>query len=354
MSTAYQAGTSRVTIAATAAAATVLVLALALLLAPRSFAAGGGTIVHELDGGDKLTRSQIRSAEPLDPITRQLPEGAGVSSVGAAGTGEAPSGKPGYVEGYTPPNIAAAEATSRAGAGASGFGTFTSRAVAGPNVYPNSTNGRVIGQIPGIGTYSCSASVVHTKNQSTVFTAGHCVKEPGGNFASSLTFVPSYNRGTEPFGSFDARSVLVKRSWARQGNSNFDFSAVKLAPNANGKVEAVVGSQGFAYNVNPRKKRYRAVGYPFNKLDTQVMWECIDKFAGYDPGYRGPGPKPIGIGCDMLGGASGGGWAIPGKALGQYYLNSVTSFGYEQLPNHLYGPQFTRVAEKMRKAAGKR
>ncbi len=102
-----------------------------------------------------------------------------------------------------------------------------------------------------------------------------------------------------------------------------------LAPNANGKVEAVVGSQGFAYNVNPKKKLYRAVGYPFNKFDTEVMWECIDKFAGYDPGYRGPGPKPIGIGCDMLGGASGGGWAIPGKALGQYYLNSVTSFGYD-------------------------
>jgi V8-like Glu-specific endopeptidase len=175
------------------------------------------------------------------------------------------------------------------------------------------------------------------------------VKEPRGNFARQLIFVPAYNRGAEPFGRWTAKSFVVKRAWARRGNSNFDYAAAVLRPNARGKVEAVVGSQGFAYNVRPRKKSFRAVGYPDNHGASKVMWECRDRFAGYDPGWFGRGPRPIGIGCDMLSGASGGPWTLPG-----IYLNSVTSFGYEELPNRLFGPQFSKAADKVRKAAGKR
>jgi V8-like Glu-specific endopeptidase len=346
MTTFPQAGASRARIAAAAVCVIGLVLAISLLLAPRSEAAGGQIVIHDLDGGAKLSRVEIRKAEPLDPIAHELPTGTGASP---ASTPE-PAGKPGYVQGYVPPNVVTAEAFARAGAQTSGgFGSFTSRAVPAYTDYPNTTTGRVVGKMPGFGAYSCTASVVHARNQSTLFTAGHCVKEPGGSFASELTFVPSYRQGTEPFGRWAATSFLVKPAWARKGNSNFDYAAVVVQPNASGKVEAVVGSQGFAYNVNPKKKKFRAVGYPFNRGDTQIMWECRDRFAGFDPGYRGPGPKPIGIGCDMLGGASGGPWTLPG-----IYLNSVTSFGYDELPNHLFGPQFTRAADKLRKSAGKR
>ena len=317
----------------------------ALALTPIAFAggSGGGPIVtHELDPGpEPLTRTEMRRAAPLP-----LPMRSGSPSSG--GEARSAGGKPGLVEGYLPPDLAVATATRRAGASARGFGTFTSRAVVDPVAYPNSTNGKVFGAIPGVGAFTCSASVVHARNKSTLFTAGHCVKEPRGNFVSSLTFVPAYSEGVEPFGRWEAREVAVKRAWARQGNSNFDYATVVVEPSAAGNVEDVVGSQGFAYNMKPKKKTFRAVGYPYNKFDTEVMWECIDRFAGYDPGYVGPGPKPIGIGCDMLGGASGGGWTLPGA-----YLNSVTSFGYDSLPNALFGPFFNKAAEKLRKQAGR-
>jgi hypothetical protein len=315
----------------------------ALALTPSAFAGGGGPIIsHALDTkAERLTRTDMRKAEPLP-----LPMRSGTSSKKASGA--ATDGKATFIDGYEPPNIAIAGATRQAGTSARSFGTFTSRAVVDPIAYPNSTNGKVFGSIPGVGQFTCSASVVHTQNRSTLFTAGHCVKEPRGGWVDRLTFVPSYSNGVEPFGRWEAKSVEVKRSWARKGNSNFDYATVVLNPNSSGNVEDVVGSQGFAFNVKPKKKMFRAVGYPFNKFDTEVMWECVDAFVRYDPGYVPPGPKPIGIGCDMLGGASGGGWTLPGT-----YLNSVTSFGYDSLPNGLFGPFFNKATEKMRKRAGR-
>jgi V8-like Glu-specific endopeptidase len=327
-----------------------LIVALALVLAPAALAKGSGggpIVVHELKpGASKLSRTEMRRAEPLPLPTLPGNPSAGATAAGDSAAGA--DGKPKLVEGYVPPNIAIAGATRRAGTSARGFGSFTSRAVVDPVAYPNSTNGKVFGTIPGIGTFTCSASVVRAKNLNTLFTAGHCVKEPRGKYVSSLTFVPSYSEGVEPFGRWEASKVAVKRSWARKGNSNFDYATVVVKPSLAGNVEDVVGSQGFAYNMKPKKKTFRAVGYPFNKFDTEVMWECIDRFARYDPGYLGPGPKPIGIGCDMLGGASGGGWTLPGT-----YLNSVTSFGYDSLPNALFGPYFNKATEKLRKAASR-
>ena len=122
-----------------------------------------------------------------------------------------------------------------------------------------------------------------------------------------------------------------------------------MKPSKGRKLEKLTGSKGFAYNIPVKKKNYRAVGYPFNKNRTNTMWECLSGFGGYDPGYRGgPGPSPFGIGCDMSSGASGGGWTVPGE-----YLASVSSFTYDQLPNRLFGPRFSKAANRLRAAAGR-
>jgi hypothetical protein len=47
------------------------------------------------------------------------------------------------------------------------------------------------------------------------------------------------------------------------------------------------------------------------------------------------GPPMIGMGCDMREGSSGGGWIIRNQ-----YVNSVTSGGYDTLPELLFGPYF--------------
>jgi hypothetical protein len=78
------------------------------------------------------------------------------------------------------------------------------------------------------------------------------------------------------------------------------------------------------------------------------MWNCVSEFGDDDPFYRRPGPIPIGIGCNMLSGASGGGWAIPGDLLA-----SVTSFSYDGRPRELFGPRLTKQAEKLRRKAAR-
>ena len=52
------------------------------------------------------------------------------------------------------------------------------------------------------------------------------------------------------------------------------------------------------------------------------------------------GPAPFGIKCRMRSGSSGGGW------LRNNHLASVTSYGYDNDPNTLYGPYFTNRAKK--------
>ncbi|HKJ36104.1 MAG TPA: hypothetical protein VKA36_06020 [Solirubrobacterales bacterium] len=320
-------------------------VALALLL-PAS--ATAKIVTHERDRGDgpqRVTAAQIERAEPRDVL--RLPS-AGAAAAQAA---PAPDGPPRYIDGRPPAaGTAALSAAARPGATASGFRNFTSRKVADQTAYPNSTNGKVFGKIPGLGSYTCSASVVHAKNRSVLFTAGHCVKEPGrGGWTKKLVFIPSYDRGSRPFGRWTWDAIFLKRAWAKRGNPNFDYAAITMRRSKGRTVERTVGSLGFAFNVPSRRQTYRAVGYPFNKFDTEVMWECISTYGGGDPLYRKPGPRPVGIGCDMLGGASGGGWAIA-----ENRLASVTSFGFSDRPNQLYGPRLTKKANKLRLRAGRR
>jgi hypothetical protein len=52
-------------------------------------------------------------------------------------------------------------------------------------------------------------------------------------------------------------------------------------------------------------------------------------------------PATMGIGCDMTGGSSGGGWVVGNTVL------SVTSYGYSNQPNVLYGPYQDSVAQQL-------
>jgi hypothetical protein len=47
----------------------------------------------------------------------------------------------------------------------------------------------------------------------------------------------------------------------------------------------------------------------------------------------------MGIGCDMTGGSSGGGWTVGNT------VYSVNSYGYSNRPNVMYGPYQGTVAQ---------
>ncbi|MGH2923281.1 MAG: trypsin-like serine peptidase, partial [Solirubrobacterales bacterium] len=144
-------------------------------------------------------------------------------------------------------------------------------------VYPQRVHGLLLVQIAGQGA-SCSATVVSSREEDVIVTAGHCLLIPGelsGGagivFAESVVFIPGYrNPGTgaaptEPFGRFAGVRLGTPRAFAQIGDISFDFGVVKLAPGAAGKIETAIGSRGIAFNRKPKSFRgdtFEIYGYP--------------------------------------------------------------------------------------------
>ncbi len=217
--------------------------------------------------------------------------------------------------------------------------------------YPYRTNGRLYGAFRPGGPYSCSATVVNSPSRSIVLTAGHCVHERGAGWARHIIFVPAYLRGERPFGTWKATRMATTGGWAHRENFHGDYGAVKLAsPSA--PVGEVVGESGLAWN-QPRAQLFQAIGYPFNRGRTELMWSCVSASIGADPFDRSRGKPDTGIGCDMGGGSSGGGWTIR-DGDGDAYVNGVTSFGYNRPKNVLFSPYFTgKVVAVINRANGR-
>jgi hypothetical protein len=213
--------------------------------------------------------------------------------------------------------------------------SFESGPVPDPGVFPNTVYGKVFGKMPGLGGYTCSGTVVDAANRSTMVTAGHCVTDPEFALAKKLVFVPAYDHGARPFGSWVFERIVTQRAWRRNANFNFDLAALEMSPLNGVALQDAVGAIPVAPNL-PVEQTYVATGYPANRRDTEVMWRCIGAFDGFDPRPIPHGPTAFAIGCDMGVGASGGSMTVDGA------LASVVSFGYEDHPKVLYGPYFGR------------
>jgi hypothetical protein len=219
---------------------------------------------------------------------------------------------------------------------------FESGNVPNPATPPHTVDGKLYGKMKGFGAYECSATSVDAPNRNLIMTAGHCVAEPSTRgIASKLAFIPSYQDGNRPFGTWVFDRIVVLRSWRRNRNFNFDVAAVELAPQNGVNLEDAVGGVPVATRL-PADQTYYAVGYPENFDDGQTMRYCLSGFEGYDPHPITRGPRPIAMGCDMSFGASGGGWFV-----GDGSLNSVTSFGYDDHPDIQYGPYFGMKAAQV-------
>ena len=90
--------------------------------------------------------------------------------------------------------------------------------------YPNRTQGKVFFTLPGGppdgGDYACSATAVRSPGRSLVWTAGHCVFDPGvlgAGYATNWEFVPGYSGGRRPFGEWPASRLATTRQWRGTG-----------------------------------------------------------------------------------------------------------------------------------------
>ncbi|MFC7329481.1 trypsin-like serine peptidase [Marinactinospora rubrisoli] len=192
--------------------------------------------------------------------------------------------------------------------------------------------------------FSCSASVVRADNRDTVITAGHCLKDGTGAWVKNWTFVPGYDNGRRPYGSFVAREMLVPQEWSKSADDSFDFGmAVLHTGSEGGHVADHTGSQPIAFAPAGERRLY-AFGYPSSgSFDGRRLHYC----AGTTTPDRS-GTTATGMRCRMTEGSSGGPWFRdfdPGTGSGT--IMSVISFKYANDAGTQYGPRLGAAARKV-------
>lgn len=218
-----------------------------------------------------------------------------------------------------------------------------------PRAKPGGTSGATAVQVPATplfgkvfftekGTnYVCSGTVTQSANQSVVTTAGHCVNEGPGAYVTNFAFVPKYENGSRPYGTWTAKTLVTTNQWRTSGDFNHDVGFAVMNTNSTKQTltAAVGGAYPIAFNLG-YNLTFDAYGYPAARpYDGQLLWRCSGK-AGTD---TSGGSTDHRLPCTMTGGSSGGGWITGGK------LNSLNSFGYRGEKDVMYGPYFGSVEQ---------
>ncbi|MEU4605786.1 hypothetical protein AB0F43_22610 [Kribbella sp. NPDC023972] len=203
-----------------------------------------------------------------------------------------------------------------------------------------STEGRVFFTYQGR-TASCSGTAVTSTNESTVITAGHCVKLDGA-FHTNWVFVPAYNNGSTPYGTWTAKKTYATPQWVAGEDINYDVGAAVVNPLNGQSLTDVVGGQGIAFN-QARGQNMYAFGYPAAApYDGSKLIYCSGST------FNAFISDGIGMTCDMTGGSSGGGWFLRfSEATGAGIVNSVNSYKINFIPTWMFGPYFGTDAQNV-------
>ena len=214
---------------------------------------------------------------------------------------------------------------------------------------------------PRFNPWECSGTVINTPNKSVVITAGHCVfNNETGTWMTNWSFYPGYDHGKHPrYGVWPARNLYTTSAWQRR-NDKFDIGVAVLVTSGSQGIVDIVGAEGWQTGAtsNPGRRRVRLWGYPLtiatirrprNYRDLRV---CEARQGRRSQASSGSGPAPYAVGCDMLGGSSGGGWVKDySDSQGWGRVFSVNSSGPDDKPL-MYGPVFGRRALSVISEAG--
>jgi V8-like Glu-specific endopeptidase len=196
------------------------------------------------------------------------------------------------------------------------------------------TNGKILAVDPRQGPYTCSGTAIDTPSRSIVLTAGHCVIERGSE-GRRIAFVPAYEHGKRPFGSYEVEAVYVMPEWRHGENPDYDVAALRVKPSRLGLLTDVVGGRGVATGKS-RLAAFQIFGYPAAHAGGEELRSCRAHGLGSDPlTNRFAGPPTMPASCDLAAGASGGAWLFDGQ-----YVGGVTSYGYAARPSQLFSPYF--------------
>jgi len=203
------------------------------------------------------------------------------------------------------------------------------------NEAPVSNIGKVFFTLNGR-SYVCSGNSVAAANASVVSTAAHCVHSGKGKYATNWVFVPAYENGASPYGRWAATRLTAPTQWTKGGDISYDTAFATVGLVGGRTLASTVGASSIAFN-QARGLAYEAFGYPAAApFNGQTLKSCSGT-ATPDPYNQ---TQSQGIPCDMTGGSSGGPWF-----LGTGAQNSVNSFGYNNIPNVMFGPYYGSVAQ---------
>jgi V8-like Glu-specific endopeptidase len=83
--------------------------------------------------------------------------------------------------------------------------------------YPYVTAGKLLYTKPGqAGGFSCTASMISYR---LLLTAGHCLNDGNGTFFQNFMFIPAFNNGTGPYGTWTWNTVFITQTWADGGGT---------------------------------------------------------------------------------------------------------------------------------------
>ena len=189
--------------------------------------------------------------------------------------------------------------------------------------------------------YVCSGNAVVSANKSTVATAGHCLNEGPGAFATNFIFVPAYENGAAPYGKWTAKALYAPTQWSSYGDMQYDtgFAVMNTA-----QRQVPVRR---CERIRRRVQRGPRPDLQVLRLPRGVALQRCDPQELLRHGVTTiPTTRQFltqGIPCDMTGGSSGGPWFIGSSAAG--LQNSINSYGYSGSPV-MYGPYWGTVIQQ--------
>lgn len=214
-------------------------------------------------------------------------------------------------------------------------------------ITPLATVGKVLATVANGGIVNCSGSAVSSPQGRLVVTAAHCISDGKGNFYTNIRFLPAYRDGVKPYGEWAACGRGVAAGWSPNSNPSNDIGVIVTCEQiVNGLItplHAFTGALGYLAN-SSRNQNWNIFGYPKNSTtySGERLYTCQSSH-GADDSYYSTNP-PMGAGCDLSSGMSGGPWIFdygrnaPGSSNNQ--INGVSSYSKLNQQNAEYSPWF--------------